>query len=126
MKALSIRQPWALLIVQGIKDIENRGWSTAYRGDLLIHASRQVDRDAFLWLKERGISLPDVYETGGFIGRAKLVDVVTQSDSSWFRGRYGLVLESARLFSFLPFKGALRLFDVDATLLQRTEEGTHV
>lgn len=39
MKALSIRQPWAWLIANGYKDIENRSWRTNYRGPVLIHAS---------------------------------------------------------------------------------------
>lgn len=39
MKAISIRQPWAWLIVNGFKDIENRSWRTKYRGPVLIHAS---------------------------------------------------------------------------------------
>lgn len=38
MKAISIHQPWAWLIVEGYKDIENRTWLTAYRGPVLIHA----------------------------------------------------------------------------------------
>src|SRR5438045_8559495 len=38
MKALSIRQPWAWLIVNGHKPVENRSWSTKYTGKLLIHA----------------------------------------------------------------------------------------
>jgi hypothetical protein len=43
VKALSIRQPWAWLIVTGYKDIENRSWRTNYRGPLLIHAGRAID-----------------------------------------------------------------------------------
>ena len=39
MKVIVIRQPWAWLIVNGIKDIENRSWRTRYRGPLLIQAS---------------------------------------------------------------------------------------
>ncbi len=40
MKALSLLQPWATLVVIGVKQIETRSWSTAYRGPLLIHASK--------------------------------------------------------------------------------------
>lgn len=36
MKAITIRQPWASLIVHGIKDIENRSWQTNFRGRVLI------------------------------------------------------------------------------------------
>lgn len=39
MKTISIKQPYATLICAGIKDVENRTWSTEYRGKLLIHAS---------------------------------------------------------------------------------------
>src|SRR6267378_3713180 len=44
MKIISIRQPWASLIVSGVKDVENRTWSTRYRGPVLIHASRTADK----------------------------------------------------------------------------------
>jgi len=44
MKALSIKQPWAYLIANGIKDVENRTWQTKYRGWVLIHASAKSDK----------------------------------------------------------------------------------
>jgi hypothetical protein len=43
MKVISIRQPWASLIVIGAKDVENRTWPTRYRGPVLIHASQRAD-----------------------------------------------------------------------------------
>jgi|ERR1700687_42153 len=43
MKMISIRQPWASLIVSGAKDVENRTWPTRYRGTVLIHASLRAD-----------------------------------------------------------------------------------
>lgn len=45
MKCLSIRQPWAGLIVLGLKDIENRTWGTSYRGEIAIHAGKRMDDD---------------------------------------------------------------------------------
>ncbi len=39
MKVLSLLQPWATLVIKGFKKIETRSWRTAYRGELLIHAS---------------------------------------------------------------------------------------
>ena len=53
MKALSIRQPWASAIADGIKQVEIRTWSTEHRGDLLIHASSKYDNNAPLKLKMR-------------------------------------------------------------------------
>lgn len=47
MKALSIRQPWAELILRGLKDVENRSWFTRYTGPLLVHVSRTADEHRF-------------------------------------------------------------------------------
>lgn len=42
MRAISLWQPWASLIVLGEKEYETRGWSTGYRGPLLIHAAKRI------------------------------------------------------------------------------------
>ena len=46
MKVLTIRQPWASLIIHGYKKFEFRSWQTKYRGDLLIHAGKGIDKEA--------------------------------------------------------------------------------
>lgn len=46
MKILSIRDPWASLIAYGVKDVENRTWTTQYRGPVLIHSSKTYDKSA--------------------------------------------------------------------------------
>lgn len=122
MKALSVRQPWAYLIVQGIKDIENRPWTTSYRGPLLIHASRQFDGS----YSNTDIVLPDIYEQGGIVGMVNLVDVITESDSRWFQGKYGFVLKDACTLPFMPLRGALHIFDVDTKIFERVEETVNV
>ena len=117
MKAISIRQPWAALIVAGIKDIENRTWQTKYRGKLLIHASQKADKEGFKMMKELGI--PEIIVSsmldysGGIIGEVNLVDCVEESDSEWFEGPYGFVLENAKILTFKACKGQLGIFDVD-------------
>ena len=59
MKALSIRQPWAWLIVNGYKDIENRTWSTDFRGRVYVHAGRKIKSGDFPeqrdYIKQSGI-----------------------------------------------------------------------
>ena len=45
MRKLTIRQPWASLIICGEKDVENRTWTTRYRGELAIHAGHRFDQD---------------------------------------------------------------------------------
>jgi hypothetical protein len=43
MKALTIKQPWATLIMTGAKDVENRLWHTNFRGRIAIHSSKKMD-----------------------------------------------------------------------------------
>jgi ASCH domain-containing protein len=47
--ALTIRQPWAAMIMTGEKAVEYRSWATSYRGTLFIHAGLALDRDAPQW-----------------------------------------------------------------------------
>lgn len=113
MRALSIRQPWAWAITSAGKNIENRSWSTDYRGPILIHAALNLDwygddvdevEDTF------GVSVPEELPIGGIVGKAKIVDVVRASDSPWFRGPFGFVLAEARLTRFVECRGALGLW----------------
>ena len=50
MKAITIKQPWASLIVAGIKDIENRTWKTSFRGRVLIHAAKTPVKEGLMAL----------------------------------------------------------------------------
>ena len=83
--ALSIRQPWAWLIVNGYKDIENRDWPTVFRGRMLIHAGLTMSRSyydetvAYLYdegILDRDIEIPpfEALERGGLVGWADVVD----------------------------------------------------
>jgi hypothetical protein len=114
MKALSIKQPWAYLIIEGIKDIENRKWtpSSIFRGKIYIHAPINFDKIAYNNLK-LSYNLPDVdkFELGGIIGESELVDVVNYSDSIWFEGPYGFVLKNSRKLPFKECKGKLGFFE---------------
>jgi len=44
VKALTLKQPWASLILSGAKRVETRSWSTAYRGPLIITASKALSK----------------------------------------------------------------------------------
>ena len=46
MKVITIKQPWATLIAMGYKKYEFRTWKCKYRGELLIHAGKSVDKEA--------------------------------------------------------------------------------
>ena len=94
MKALTVRQPWASLIVAGIKDVENRSWSTKYRGKLGIHAGMRIEIQA---LDDYGYLLGDrPPPRGALIGSVTLVDCIRNSKSEWAeRGAWHWVLTDA-------------------------------
>jgi hypothetical protein len=117
LKALSIKQPWAWLILNAGKDIENRSWNTTIRGRILIHASKGMttveynDAAAYAW--ERGVEIPHQTNVmrSGIVGSVEIVDCVTSSDSRWFMGPYGFVLRNPIILPFQPCKGALKFFN---------------
>ena len=122
MKALSIRQPYAWLIVNGVKDVENRSWSTKYRGVFYVHAAQTLDgtraeRERLRrWVRQRfDVIVPDDEDLprGGIVGRAALVHVTTKSRSPWHvAGHYGLVLVDARPLRFRRHRGKLGFFSL--------------
>lgn len=119
MRALSIMQPWAWLIVQGHKDVENRTWPTDFRGPVLIHAGKKPDFDPAMEWEWGDIPPPtgDQIELGGIVGEAEIVDCVRRSASRWFRGPWGFVLRNARPLPFRPCRGMLGFFQPDFTAL---------
>lgn len=122
--ALSIRQPWAWLILNAGKDIENRDWPTNFRGRVLIHASKTCTKreyeDAMEFMTDRqilqgiGMNIPSIkgMDRGGIVGSVEIVDCVTRSDSPWFMGQYGFVLRNPKPMPFIPWKGRLGFFNV--------------
>jgi hypothetical protein len=111
VKAISIQQPWAWAILHAGKNIENRSWSTAHRGDVAVHATRlQSD-----WELPDGVTPPrkDELTLRSIIGVVEIVDVVTRSRSPWFTGPYGFELRNPRVLS-KPVRcpGNLRLWTV--------------
>ena len=76
MKVLTIKQPWATLIMQGDKRFEFRSWKTKYRGDLLIHAGKGIDKEAMNKLAKY---IPEDMLTGKILGKVTLVNCVKVS-----------------------------------------------
>jgi hypothetical protein len=125
--ALSIRQPWASLIILAWKDIENRTWPTYERRPILIHAAKtmtkreyneaidfaaSIDRERTMRLLASGVLAFDNLPRGGIIGSVKLVDCVRRSTSPWFVGPNGFVLRDPKPLPFVAFKGQLGFFEV--------------
>ncbi len=138
MKALSILQPWAALIVAGVKDIENRSWPTKQRGEILVHAGKGFDIEAFMWLRNNFIRMglssadackvgdlldrmnPKTMERGGIIGKVELVDCVKDHASPWkAEGTFGFVLRNATALPFRPLRGQLGFFEVADDLIHQ-------
>jgi hypothetical protein len=133
MKILSIRQPWAYLIVAGYKPVENRTWNTSYRGPLLIHASQAMEENDFPvqreWIKtlnqyliagdESPIVIPEDLPRGAIVGAATLTDVWDKKKFErpgirWFEGPYGFKMEDAVEFAEpIPWRGQLGIRDAD-------------
>jgi uncharacterized protein (UPF0264 family) len=126
--ALSLKQPWATLLVHGRKTIEVRRWSTPRRGRILIHAARVPDERPAAW----ALLSPELREFarlgGGIVGAATLTDCVTYrdratftadqprhlNDPAWFRKPplYGFQFADLRPLPFQRYSGRLYFFDV--------------
>ena len=127
-RALSIRQPWAWLILHAGKDVENRTWKTHLRGTVLIHAGATMSRAdydaALLFVRsisdricfDPGLGFPSFEElkaqTGGIVGSVEITGCVSRSDSPWFTGDVGFLLANPTPMAFEPYKGSLGFFIV--------------
>lgn len=117
-KALSVRQPWAWLIVNGFKDVENRSRRTNLRGRIWIHASATMTRDDYsdcalsgfpgLWRMPAYDILRE--QCGGIVGSVLLAGCVDEYPSRWFTGPWGWLVTEARPSLFTPCKGQLNFF----------------
>lgn len=119
---LSIRQPYAWLIVQGIKPVENRSWATKFRGRVLIHAGvtypKRDHRDDLEAWCDYGYPQDRESMLGGIVGEAVIVDCVREHPSEFFFGPYGFVLEQAKAYDrIIPYGGRLGFFGVPAEVL---------
>ena len=63
------------------------------------------------------VPLPPIeeLERGGIVGQCDIADCVSQSDSTWFSGPYGFVIQNAKSLPFRPLPGKLGFFEVDLT-----------
>lgn len=145
MKAISIKQPWASLIVHGIKDIENRTWACPkkYIGQrVLIHASAKSDKEPYMIFDDTQANAIDdcimdvcgyYKQTGSIIGSVEIVDCTFNHSSIWAEKSKGVspgghvtdekepiiynwVLANPILFKEpIPAKGKLSFWESDLT-----------
>jgi hypothetical protein len=123
VKALSIRQPWIELILQGRKRLEIRSWQTNHRGEIFLHSAYNLDRPA---MKLYPVPQP---QTSAIVGTVELVDVEELNEKRWReraefhlskwswdpdRCRYGFWLRGAqRLREPRPCMGKSFLWEVE-------------
>ena len=126
--ALSLKQPWAALVVQGLKTIEIRSWPTARRGLILIHAARVPDLRAEAQRHVTAEMATLVRLQGGIIGSVDLTDCVRYHDlpafvadkashyneDSWFAPPllYGFKFSEPRILPFQKYPGWFRFFKI--------------
>ena len=130
MKVLTIKQPFATLIAEGIKEYEFRTWNTHYRGELLIHAGKGIDRKAMKKYEEYHFTYP----TGCIIAKVNVTDSIRVdetfrnvlmkknpfvyksiiNDTLW--NGYGFQLENVQKIEPIFMNGKLSLWDYEGTV----------
>ncbi len=128
MKVITVKQPFATLIAKGLKEYEFRTWRTKYRGDILIHAGKGVDKEAMKRYEYLNLDYP----SGQIIAKATITDCVyvdddlkdilrkkdqlvyygiLKKDSNW--DGYGFKLENIKEIEPISINGKLSLWDYD-------------
>jgi hypothetical protein len=130
VKLLTIHQPWAWLIISGHKRYENRTWSTAYRGPLLIHAGKSLDSfpAAERLCRSLGITLPDEFAFGAILGTVEMTDCTTADSvvDDFASGPFCFHLANPVAFpSPIPWRGALGLIEPSIELITAVQKLSH-
>uniref|UniRef100_A0A0X3NQB4 Activating signal cointegrator 1 n=1 Tax=Schistocephalus solidus TaxID=70667 RepID=A0A0X3NQB4_SCHSO len=125
---LSMHQPWASLLVRGIKRDEGRTWYSAHRGPLWIAAAAKVPEDFEIRAVEEECighgaqrsDFPKSYPTGCLLGRVNVDDVLPQSE---YRSRFPngpstspfvfVCSDPRELLMKLPMQGAHKIYKLD-------------
>ncbi len=128
MKVITIKQPFATLIAEGLKEYEFRTWKTKFRGDILIHAGKGIDKKAMKRYEHLNLEYP----SGQIIAKATITDClyvddnlkeqlqkkdplvyygILQKDSNW--DGYGFKLENIKKIEPIKINGKLSLWDYD-------------
>lgn len=76
MKVLTIREPWASLIINGYKKYEFRSWKTNYRGKLLIHAGKAIDKNMLYIANKYNVKI----NPGNILGEVEITDCIKVDD----------------------------------------------
>lgn len=135
MLALTVKQPFAHLIIAGHKTVENRSWETAYRGKLYLHAgksrevTREIIRQEYTWKELFQVEEPppQALHFGAILGTVTLVDCVPleklkgKAHKKWAEGPWCWVLEEVERWEQpVSCNGALGLWKPKSTIILPT------
>lgn len=125
MKVLTIREPWASLIINGYKKYEFRSWKTNYRGKILIHTSQKIEKEMLSRFKDYNLNCV----SGSIIGEAELTDCILVDEEfnqnlrkidnvvygkSNHVEKYAWKLENIKKYDkTIPMKGKLGLWNIE-------------
>jgi hypothetical protein len=76
MRVITLKQPWATLVAEGLKKYEFRSWKLNYRGEILIHAGKGVDKDAMKKFEHLGLKYPH----SRIVAKVKILDCIELND----------------------------------------------
>ena len=131
---LSITEPYATLIRNGIKMVETRSWKTNYRGELLIHASstripkeykKNIELMGLIDINDlhfgqivcKGILVDCIEMTNEFIKDVKENHPIEYLCGFYEKGRYAWVLADVHPISGIKAKGSLGLWNYNKTII---------
>lgn len=76
MKVITLKQPWATLVAEGLKKYEFRSWKFNYRGEILIHAGKGIDKEAMKKFEHLNLNYPH----SKIIAKVKILDCIELND----------------------------------------------
>ncbi|XP_002718147.2 activating signal cointegrator 1 isoform X1 [Oryctolagus cuniculus] len=137
---LSMHQPWASLLVRGIKRVEGRSWYTPHRGRLWIAATgkkpspQEVSelQATYRLLRGKDVEFPNDYPSGCLLGCVDLIDCLSQKE---FKEQFpDISQESDSPFVFIcknpqemivkfPIKGNPKIWKLDSKIHQGAKKG---
>lgn len=124
MKALSIREPYASLILSGVKKIETRSWKTNYRGELYIHASLGKSSPSPEVMKLvlytnpgyilcKAMLVDCIYMTNEYVEQMEKDNPTEYLCGDYQEGRYAWVLDDVEPVQPILVKGHLGIWNYD-------------
>lgn len=131
--ALSIKQPWATLVVHGLKSVEIRSWSTGVRGRVYIHTGRIADEREVAWAHLPAQLHAQTALRGGIVGEVDLIECVQYTsrvdfvaerqlhlnEPDWFAPPrvYGFRFARPSPVAFRELPGWFKFFEVEAPVV---------